>query len=256
LCQGSLNRKVFDVIRTLIAPKPTSDSTNFHDERERLHRQMLSAVSHDLKTPLVSIIGALEVLERMKDKLSDDKKLSLVNIALQEAYRLDNFIANILDMARLENKRVKIKREKIKIRDTIRHCLTGMNNHLRESTIHFNTSNSTEVITDPVLLCRVLGLVLDNAIQYGGKSPVIHIEYGADEMNVGFITIRDNGEGIPEAQLKNIFSKYTQYGRQGSSGTGLGLTISTAIMKLLNGTITAANHPNGGAVFTLRFPLS
>ena len=73
-----------------------------------MHRKMLSAVAHDLKTPLVSIIGSLEIYEHLQDTLSREKQAVLIHVALQEAYRLDSFMTNILDMARLENGLVRL----------------------------------------------------------------------------------------------------------------------------------------------------
>src|SRR3984885_4716957 len=86
------------------------------DERERLHRQMLSSVSHDLKTPLASIIGSLEIYERMRNTLSAEKKQMLVETALQEAYRLDTFVTNILDMARLEEGKLRLQYSRVQLK--------------------------------------------------------------------------------------------------------------------------------------------
>ncbi len=122
------------MVHTIIAPKPpaagASENVLLDEEREQLHRQMLSSVSHDLKTPLASIIGSLEVYERMKDKLPEEKKTTLIHVALQEAYRLDNFITNILDMARFENHIVKPHYERTEITAIVSDCLLRLNNRL------------------------------------------------------------------------------------------------------------------------------
>jgi two-component system sensor histidine kinase KdpD len=88
--------------------KNVSTSTTPHIEsvREQTHRKIFSKVSHDLRTPLSLIIGALEIYDRMKDKFTEEKKNTLIELAMQEAYRLDNFITNILMMENLENKLV------------------------------------------------------------------------------------------------------------------------------------------------------
>ena len=228
----------------------------FHPERELIHRQMLSSVSHDLKTPLVSVIGSLEVLERMKDILPEDKKTALIQVALQEAYRLDHFINNILDMAKLENKLVKPKKEQAEIGGILRNCSIKVDSLLRDGKINIQKQGNVEVATDTVLLSRVIGLILDNAIRYGDKPAIIYVNYGMDN-NVAFIEVRDNGKGIPTAQNDAIFSKYTRFAKQDqkNAGTGLGLAISREIMTLLGGSITSTNHAEGGAVFTLRLPI-
>lgn len=243
-------------IQLITTPPANDEDTLFEKERERLHRQMLSSVSHDLKTPLASIIGSLEVFERMKDKLTEDKKLSLIQVALQEAYRLDNFITNILDMAKLENGMVKARQESAEIGGLIRDSLIRINNRLSGSTVNFNPDGRMDVMTDAVLLSRALCLVLDNAVKYGGKPPVIDIELGKSDDHTVFIAIRDNGPGILPGQKDAIFSKYTRFSRedQQNAGTGLGLSIGRAIMNLLGGDLVASTSPEGRTLFTLTFP--
>lgn len=248
------------MLRAQAALNETNDgpsASSFDHDRERFHRQMLSSVSHDLKTPLASIIGALEVLHNMKDRLTEDKKAILGSVALREAYRLNDFITNILDMARLENGVIKANFEDAEINTVIRNCLARSSKRLRDSTVDFSESAPIEISTDTILLSRVVSLVLDNAVKYGGTPLALRIECGREGDHYGFIKIQDNGNGIPEKQMDLIFSKYTRFAKedQQNAGTGLGLAISRHIMNLLGGKITAANDGTGGAVFTLRVPL-
>src|SRR6202042_3378204 len=104
-------------------------------ERKRLHRKILSSVSHDLKTPLASIIGSLEVYDRMNGRLTENQQKSLIEVALQEAYRLDNFITNILDMAKLENGAVKLRHDKILVNSLLEDCITRLGNRLKASEV-------------------------------------------------------------------------------------------------------------------------
>ncbi|MDX2027215.1 MAG: ATP-binding protein [Alphaproteobacteria bacterium] len=244
---------------TLPSAPANEPDMGFQRERERLHRQMLSAVSHDLKTPLASIIGSLEVYKRMKDKLSADKRTALIGVALQEAYRLDNFIVNILDMARLENGMVKINREDVEIGAMLRNCLTRMEGRLQGSSINMESvSGVIQITTDVVLLSRAVCLVLDNAVKYGGTPPAIRVEFGKNSGETAYIKVFDNGRGIPGEQMEKIFCKYTRLARedQQNAGTGLGLAIAQTIMGMLDGGIAASNGPANGAVFTLHFPLA
>ena len=249
------------MVHTIIAPKPImqnlSDAIVLDEEREQLHRQMLSSVSHDLKTPLASIIGALEVFDRMKDKLPEEKKLALTQVALQEAYRLDNFITNILDMARFENSFVKPREERSEIRAILNDCLLRLSNRMQGVTINIETGEPIEILTDPVLLTRAICLVLDNAVKFGGMPPVITIKCARKDDQSAVITIHDNGAGIPLELREKIFSKYTRFVRedQQNAGTGLGLAITRIIMRLLRGGIDATNHSEGGACFILTVPL-
>jgi two-component system sensor histidine kinase KdpD len=236
-----------------------ADAHSLDKEREYIHRQILSLVSHDLKTPLTAIIGSLEIYEQMKDKISAKQKSTLIQGALQEAYRLDNFITNILDMARLENGQVKARQEQIEIGAMLRNCLTRLSHRLQGSRVNIESTPVLKVITDPVLLSRTVCLLLDNAVKYGGRPPMIDVKFGKDKNNQGFIHIRDNGRGIDPSRTDDIFLKYTRFAveDQQSVGTGLGLTISSELMKILNGSITVENNvdADAGARFTLHFPI-
>lgn len=248
-----------------VMPDPISktvdgDVFSAERERERVHRQMLSSVSHDLKTPLASIIGSLEVYSRMKDKLPVAKQAALIGVALQEAYRLDTFITNILDMARLENNVIKPKHEAVEIGPMLRNCIIRMDHHLQGKTVDVHAaSGPLEVETDAVLLSRAVCLVIDNAAKYSNAvQALLRIEFGRGDDGMGYIRVRDNGPGIPETQIEAIFCKYTRLSRedQQNAGTGLGLAIAREIMRLLGGRIIAQNHPEGGVLMTLAFPLN
>jgi len=253
---------------SLLNPDPQSQKSpqssaendgSFNQERERIHRKVLSSVSHDLKTPLASIIGSLEIYERMKDKLPADRQQALIQVALQEAYRLDSFVTNILDMAKLESNTVKLQSEAIEVGSVIKNCTMRLTNRLKDCTVNINpASGPCEGIADSALLNRVIGLILDNAVKYGGHPPIIDIDFGNDSNQIAFIEIRDNGGGVPDPQMEKIFMKYTRFAKedQQSAGTGLGLSIGREIMRLLGGDLTVKNNPNGGAIFTMRFPLT
>lgn len=245
---------------------PDDVPTPTHDEiREYLHRQMLSSVSHDLKTPLATIIGSLEVMTMLYDKLSEEKRRSLIGSALTEAFRLDYFITNILDMAKFEADAVKPRFEAGKLSQMIQDSLTRLGPLKTRGEIQTRPDGSgDDIVTDTMLGSRAIGLVLHNAFKFGQRKtpnavPVIEIDYGiadaADGTREGFVRIRDHGEGIPADKQAAVFDKYTRLQKtdQQQAGTGLGLTICQHIMRLLDGRIELSNHPEGGAVFTLYY---
>jgi two-component system sensor histidine kinase KdpD len=233
-----------------------NSSDDFDETREQLHRQMLSAVSHDLKTPLATIIGSLEVYTRMDEKLAQDKKLMLIKSALGEAYRLDNFVTNILDMAKLENGMVNVNKERCDIKTIVQDSIVRIGPRVERGTITLKPQETgeTTIITDPMLLGKAVSIVVDNALKHAGAHPVITISYGVKETH-GYIQIADNGVGIAEKRMEDIFSKYTRLskGDQQNAGTGLGLCICRHIMRLLSGTVDVENAAEGGAIFTLSF---
>lgn len=236
--------------------KAPAAQNDFDEMREALHRQILDAVSHDLKTPLATMIGSLEIYSQMAGKLSPEKATMLLNTALTEAYRLDNFITNILDMAKLEGELVKVRPELSDLTRLINDCLTRLGPRRMHGSINLKPSGSdTSVMIDPMLLSRALNLVLENALKHAGKNPVIDVEYGIDSKR-GFVRIRDHGPGIAAGRESEIFSKYTRLNKADhqNAGTGLGLAICRLVMKLLSGSVEVKNHSDGGAVFTLLFP--
>lgn len=232
----------------------------FNTERVRMHRQLYSAISHDLKTPLASIIGALEIYERMKPRLTEEKQAELIVTALQEAHRLDNFITNILDMGRLENGMVTVRSETFDVGGMLRGCVSSFDNRMLGKRITISQLDGEfSIVSDHALLCRVITLLLDNSVKYGGKPPMIQLTYGIAPNGECLIHVQDNGPGIPETHRESIFTKYTRFIKrdQQHAGTGLGLAIGREIMHLLGGTIAVADAPDySGAVFTLTLPMS
>lgn len=230
----------------------------FEQERERMHRGMMSSVSHDLKTPLACIIGALEIYKRTQATLSPDKKDTLIGTALHEAYRLDSFVNNILDMARMENDAVIVKKESCLMGLLLEDCLITLGDRLAKCEISIKAiPESFSVTTDSLLLMRALCIILDNSAKYAAPHPVIGVEYTKNNHQI-VIRIQDNGPGIPESKREEIFSKYARFGAQDHkyAGAGLGLPICREIMRLLGGSVTANNRTDGekGAVFTLTLP--
>ncbi len=247
-----------------MAPKKSSVLFNkalkpnhiFDEYREQMHHQMLSAVSHDLKTPLATIIGSLEIYNRMEERLTPEKKHTLIHSALGEAYRLDHFITNILDIARLESGMVKVKIETCNLATLLQDSITRLGTKSAKGTLQLHcSSGESRVETDPFLLGRAASIVLDNALKHAGKTPRIFIEYGARD-GQGYIHVRDNGLGVDIKRQEEIFSKYTRFSTrdQQNAGTGLGLAICRLMMGLISGSVTMRNLPEGGAEFSLLFP--
>ena len=229
----------------------------FNQERVRMHRQLYSAISHDLKTPLASMIGALEIYQRMKEKLTPEKQQALLQTALSEAHRLDNFVTNILDMGKLENGMVLPRMETFDVGESIRNCLGSLTTRLRESDVTIDTPGAKLMITnDPSLFARALTLILDNAVKYGGKPSSIHLSYGINDANQCIVHIEDNGSGIPIEQAETVFEKYTRFTKRDhqNAGTGLGLAICREIMRLIGGTVHVSRSGDNGTVFTMQLP--
>ena len=225
------------------------------EERERLRAMLLSSVSHDLKTPLASIIGSLSVYHGMFHTLPEKQKRELTETALDEAQRLDSFITNILDMTRIESGQVQFRREWSDPYAIVRRVCKRLQVRLQHNPLYITPPEAPcEVEADEMMTEQVLQNILDNATKYTPQGTEIHIYFEARPEGMCLI-VRDTGRGIPTDKLESIFDKYERIRQrdQKIAGTGLGLAIARAVMEAQSGKITADNHIDGGAMFTLVF---
>ncbi|MDA0782635.1 MAG: ATP-binding protein [Rickettsiales bacterium] len=226
-------------------------------EKEQLRSMLLSSVSHDLKTPLASIIGALSVHERMKksDKLSPEIAEELIETALNEAQRLDSFITNILDITRIESGDIEFKRQWEHCITPVQSVIKRMKHRLVNHNLIIDIEDDEEIKMDLMMTEQVLQNVLDNAVKYSTQGKEIKIYTEVTPKSFSYV-IRDYGLGIPKEKLLAIFDKYERLKHTDTvvAGTGLGLAICKAIMEKQNGTIYARNHPDSGVEFVISFP--
>lgn len=245
------------ILERIELSKMMSES-RMREEREKLRSMLLSSVSHDLKTPLASIIGALSVYQRMAKakRLQPETSNELTATALEEAQRLDSFISNILYMTSIESGEISFESEWVEagepveaIKRRLRHRLGGHNLSVLPPAI------TAEVRMDRMMTEQVLQNIVDNAVKYAPSDTTITLSYGEEEGGFAY-RISDEGLGIPEAKREAIFDKYERLKQSDSqvAGTGLGLAIVKAVMEKQNGTIRVRNHEAGGAEFTVWFP--
>jgi two-component system, OmpR family, sensor histidine kinase KdpD len=235
----------------------TMEATRIREEREKLRSMLLSSVSHDLKTPLSSIIGALNIYRSQGKKLSPEKQETLIETALQESERLDSFITNILDMTHLESGKIEFKQEWGDMPGIIRHVVKRLEHRLRKHKVQLQPApKKIEVLMDMMMIEQVLQNVLDNASKYTPAGTLIEVQCTAKEEGAFICEVRDHGAGLPPDRLEHVFDKYARLKKQDSqiAGTGLGLAICKAMMEAQGGSITATNHPEGGAIFTITLP--
>ncbi len=234
----------------------TLEENRISIEKEKLRTMILSSVSHDLKTPLASIIGSLDVYHNLADKLTRKDKKSLTKTALEEARRLDSFITNILDMAKLESGSVKFNKAWQQTRALLDKAVDMSVNKLGKRSLNI-IGDSYEIEIDHNMMLRALANVFDNISKYTPKDSNVSIKYGPDESGKFSIIIQDNGPGIEENMLESIFNKYTRIKKLDNiiAGTGLGLPISKSIVESHGGSISAHNNKgNPGASFQITLP--
>ncbi len=225
-------------------------------ETERLQSALLNSISHDLRTPLASITGALSSLKDDAAFLDEAAQADLVETALGEAGRLNGLVGNLLDMSRLESGSVLLKRDPCDVEDLVGVVLEQVGNRLRDHPVRIQLAPDLPLVPlDFVLVAQVLVNLLDNAAKYAPKQTEIDIGAGADDSTVE-IRIADRGPGIPPALIDKVFDKFYRIESGDKSvGTGLGLTIAKAIVEAHGGDITLTNRDEGGLLARIRFPL-
>jgi two-component system sensor histidine kinase KdpD len=226
-------------------------------ESERLRSALLTSLSHDLKTPLASITGAATSLREYGSFYEPAAREELVAMIESEARRLGGFVANLLDMARIEAGPIQLNRETVDIRETIATALRRVNALLGARKVTLAIELSTPLVSlDVVLFEQVLVNLLENAALHtpATSSITISTALGADAL---VLEVADDGLGIPEGEVHRIFEKFRRAGKESDArraGTGLGLAIARGFTEALGGTIEASNRAGGGARFTIRFP--
>ena len=226
-------------------------------ETERLRSALLSSISHDLKTPLASIHGAVTSLRELGPLMPEATRADLLLAIEEESARLSRFVTNLLDMTRIEAGQPDLLRDWVELQDIVSATVARARRLMPSSVIVLDGDATAGVVRgDAVLLEHVIFNVLDNAARY--SPPGAPITIGLELTGETFIvTVEDNGAGIAGSDLPRVFDKFFRARTTETvSGTGLGLTICKRIVEGMGGTI-AAESPiaNGrGTRITMRFP--
>ncbi len=232
-----------------------AEKSRFLEEREKLQSALFNSISHDLRTPLVSITGSLSGM-RENLKMSEEARKELLDNAYEEADRLNRLMGNLLDMARLEANAMKVSPHPCEIRDVVGSSLKELEERLsdRKVTVEIEP-NIPHIPMDFSLMMKVLVNLIDNAVKYAPFGLPIDIQAKKTEGNIE-IKILDRGLGIPPSDLEPIFDKFYRVKRpENFEGTGLGLSICKGIVEAHQGKIWAENRPGGGAIATVSLPI-
>lgn len=222
---------------------------------EEMRSSLLSAVSHDLRTPLASITGAATALKD-DPKLSAQTRDELIESIVDQAERLERLVANLLDMTRLESGAVGLRREWVPLDEIIGSALTRLEAKLDARAIKIDIAEDLPLLfVDPVLFEQVLVNLLENAEKYTPLSTPLEIRAALSNQALT-MDIIDHGPGLPPGTETKVFEKFFRGMHTGIPGVGLGLSICKGIIEAHGGTITAQNRSEGGTVFHIRIPCS
>jgi two-component system sensor histidine kinase KdpD len=227
-------------------------------ETDKLRSALLTSISHDLKTPLAAVLGAAGTLRTLSDALDEHAKADLLTTIVDESERLNRFIANLLDMTKLESGAIVPNCALHDLGETVGSALERASKILARHRVEVDLARDLPMVEiDPVLFEQVLFNLLDNASKYAAAGTTIRIQSWRDRNSVG-LQVLDEGDGIPAADLEHIFDKFYRARKtdQVRAGTGLGLAISRGFVEAMHGTIIAGNRTDrSGAVFTIALPV-
>ncbi|MGG7519146.1 ATP-binding protein [Allorhizobium undicola] len=227
-------------------------------EGERYRDALLSSISHDLRTPLATITGAVTSLSQLGERMSEESRRDLLQSIEEESNRMSRFVANLLDMTRIESGTLKPKRDWVDVADVVQASVERLRRYGPGVRVETGLASNLPLIRgDAVLLGQVLFNLLDNAVKYGGGEP-IHVYARRDGRDL-LLSVTDMGRGIPPEDLDRIFEKFYRRGKPDgrAPGTGLGLSIARGFVTAMEGRIHAESPAlrKKGTRIVMRFPV-
>jgi two-component system sensor histidine kinase KdpD len=224
-------------------------------EREQLRSALLSAVSHDFRTPLAAIAGAGSTLADSGHALSPQSRKELADSIVAETQRLNRLVSNLLDMTRLEAGSLQLDRDWHPLDDLVGAAVRRLGQLLGDHRLTIDLPRNLPLVhLDELLFHQVLANLLENAARYTPAGTPIRIAAGATDHGL-WLEVADAGPGLTPGDEERIFEKFYRGQRPPArSGTGLGLAICRSIVELHGGRIRAANQPGGGSVFRIELP--
>ncbi|MFE0465200.1 ATP-binding protein [Kitasatospora sp. NPDC058965] len=218
--------------------------------REAQSRRFVADMSHELRTPLTAMTAVTDILEDEADAL-DPMIEPAVRLVVSETRRLSDLVENLMEVTRFDAGTAKLVADEVDIADLIMSCIDG---RAWYDAVELDAPRGVRAMVDPRRLDVVFANLIGNALKHGGSPVRVQV---VQEPDAVVVRVSDSGPGIPPEVLPHVFDRFykADKGRARSEGSGLGLSIAMANAQIHGGTITAANAPQGGAVFTLRLPL-
>jgi len=229
-------------------------------EANRLKTEFVNIVAHQLRTPLSAIRWSVGFLSEEKAGHLNSQQYEQIELIQSNVKRLIKLVEDLLDVSKIEQGRIALKKEKINLEDLAREMVKQYSSYARASNISLKLKTEKKlplVSADPEKIKIVLQNLIDNAIRYSKKIGKIQIKLSKEN---GYIKceVRDNGVGIPKNEQKYIFRKFFRSSnilRRQTRGTGLGLFIAKAFINLHNGRIGFKSEENKGSVFWFELPI-
>ncbi len=225
-------------------------------EIDRAKSDFVAAITHELKTPLTSMLGYASILRKRMDALPRDRREQFFDIIQRQGERILKLIGELLESSRMESGLWKLRREHIDLAAVIGQVVKDMKPAAKRHTIAVEIPvDDPGLYGDPDALEHVVTNLLDNALKYSPKKTKVDIwvDYASDEIR---INVRDQGYGIPPEELPHLFERFTQgsTGERTRASVGLGLFLVRSLVEAQGGRVSATSTPGTGSTFTVAFP--
>lgn len=254
LLRGFMSQAALGITRAGLVKK--AQQAELLQETDKLQKALLNSVSHNLRTPLASIIGALNTVLEDGALLDAPTQQSLLRTAQEEARKLNWLVQNLLDMTRLEGGAIRVRTELCDVHDVVGAALEQLGEATRSHAVSITIAPDIPLVPmDQVLIVQVLVNMLDNALKYSPGEARIEIEARLDSGQLA-IRVLDRGMGIPEQELERVFEKFFRGASQGAPrGAGLGLSICKGFVEAHDGHILAKRRAQGGTEVAFFLPV-
>lgn len=221
----------------------------------KLYDTLLNSLSHELRTPISTIIGATDTLQEEKNKLSEESRNELVSEISKASFRLDRQVGNLLNMSRLESGFLKPKTDWCDINELVYDVVHQLEDVLHGKPVEINIKENMPLFKiDRGLLEQVLHNLVHNAAIYIPKYAVIAIRASVSKDHKLLIMVEDTGNGFPEDEMEYVFDKFYRLKHSNAGGTGLGLSIVKGFVEAMGGHISLQNGEESGARFIIEIP--
>lgn len=220
----------------------------------KLYNTLLNSLSHELRTPIATIVGATDNLQSFNGKLSDSNRHELINEISKASFRLNQQVENLLNMSRLESGFIQPKKDWCDITELLYETVKRLEDNTGNKKINIQADPAIPLFRlDKVMVEQVIYNLLYNATLYTPVSAAISISARC-HTDILEIVVEDNGPGFPAGEIKNVFDKFYRLKNTSTGGTGLGLSIVKGFTEAHNGKVTLENIDTGGARFVINIP--
>jgi two-component system sensor histidine kinase KdpD len=246
------------LLNAVLTYKIKQAEKNARDKEEKektikLYNTLLNSLSHELRTPIATILGTVDTLKDSNEKLNKVQQFDLLNDIDIASIRLNRQVENILNMSRLESDTLKPKLDWCDVNELVNSTIQKVNGN-KTHIIIFQSSETLPLFkVDIGFTEQILLNLLHNAVQYTPAGTTISIEAAHEKDNCVFI-VKDNGQGIAAGEIPFVFDKFYRIPQTKAGGSGLGLSIAKGFTEAQNGTIQLESNTAQGTKFTLKIP--